>query len=274
MVERLTAALEKARTSRAEHEPDAVLLSGDEIKLPVRADMDWREIPEAELDPAELDAARVAMSGRDNRLAAGLEILRTKLVGICQQNGWRRIAFVPTSAGCGATTLGLNLAMTIGQTGDLRVLLADLDFASPSIADRLKIANAVLLREVLERTRSPEDALCRLGDNLILMTNKGQLRRREISAFGLKLRNLLQHLQTRLRPDLLFMDLPPIFTGGDSAALLSDADAAFQIAAANQTTATEIAECAEVIAGSTAYLGVILNQCADQNCRRLADVAA
>lgn len=274
MVERLTAAIEKARTSRAQHEPDAVLVSESDFKLPARTELDWLDIPEAVLDPADLDAARVVKAGQDSRLAANLEILRTKLVRICRQNGWQRVAFVPTSAGCGATTLVLNLALATGQMGDLRVLLADLDLASPSIADRIMIAKTVPLRDVLEHACPPEDALCRLGQNLILMTNRSPLCRGEIPGFDLKMRNLLQDLQTLLQPDLLFLDLPPIFTSGEPAALIADADAVFQIAAANQTTANEIAECAEVIAGSTAYLGVILNQCTDRSRGRLTDAAA
>lgn len=272
MVERLTAAIEKARTSRVGQTPDSGLAPERGFNLPMSTEVDWTAIPEAVLDPIDLDDARLVTSGQDSRQAASLEILQTKLVRICRQNGWKRVAFVPTRTGCGATTLALNLAMTAARKGDLRVMLADMDFLSPSIANRLDISGAVPLREVLERVFPPERMLSRLGQNLILMTQEHALGSAEIPALDVRIRSLLQHLQSRFQPDLLFLDLPPIFAGGYPAALLADVDAAFQIASANQTTAPEIDECAEVIAGSTEYLGVILNRCSDRSHRRLADV--
>ncbi len=127
MVERLTAAIEKARTSRVGQAPDAGPASEHGFNLPVSTDVDWASIPAAVLDPIDLDDARLVTASLDSRQAASLEILRTKLLRICRQNGWKRVAFVPARTGCGATTLALKLAMTAAQKGDLRVMLADLD---------------------------------------------------------------------------------------------------------------------------------------------------
>lgn len=273
MVERLTAALERARFSRAEAAPDAALSPGQDVSLPASTAIDWMDVPEAALDPADLDDARIVDPARDSRPAASLEILRTRLTGICRQNGWKRIAFVPTKSGCGATTLALNLAMTTARKGGTRVLLADLDSTSPTIAQRLDIARGVPVPDVPGFLCPPETEPSRLGENLVLMTGKAHARNSSSLIPGQGIRGLLRHLQSRLQPDLVFLDLPPVFSGGDAMALLGEADAAFQIAMANRTTAPEIDECAEAIAGSTAYLGVILNQCADRRQRRLTDVA-
>lgn len=273
MVERLTAALERARSGRAGAAPDAALSPGQDVSLPASTAIDWMDVPEAALDPADLDDARIVDPARDSRPAASLEILRTRLTGICRQNGWKRIAFVPTKSGCGATTLALNLAMTTARKSGTRVLLADLDSTSPTIAQRLDIARSVPVPDVQGFLCPPETELSRLGENLVLMTGKAHARNSSALIPGQGIRGLLRHLQSRLQPDLVFLDLPPVFSGGDAMALLGEADAAFQIAMANRTTAPEIDECAEAIAGSTAYLGVILNQCADRRQRRLTDVA-
>lgn len=273
MVERLTAALEKARSSRAGAVPGAALSPGPDAGLPVSTAIDWMHVPEAALDPADLDDARIVDPDRDSRHAASLEILRNRLAGICRQNGWQRIAFVPTRPGCGATTLALNLAMAMARKGGMKILLADMDSGSPTIAQRLDIAGGAPVPDVPGFLCPPETSLSRLGENLVLMTGRASARKSDPLLPDQGIRGLLHHLQSRLQPDLVFLDLPPIFSGGDAMALLAGADAAFQIAMANRTTAPEIDECAEAIAGSTAYLGVILNRCADRRHRRLADVA-
>ncbi len=67
------------------------------------------------------------------------------------------------------------------------------------------------------------------------------------------------------RPDAVIYDLPPLLVSDDAIGFLPQVDCVLLVAAAGQTTPTEIDECERLLGETTNFLGVLLNKCEVKN---------
>lgn len=269
MVERLRTAIEKARQNR----PGAVAVEGRPAvrNLPVNLGSDWSTVPALSIDDRTLELARIPI-GRGRRSARdAMDMMRARLLRMLQQKGWGRIGVTASSRGCGSTTVALNLGLALAQAEDLRIVLVDLDLSAPSLATRLGCEGTAAFADVLNGSAPIHAALRRIGDSLLVLAPDAPVARPHHTG---QVVETLNRLQSELSPDVIVLDLPPVNTHGDALPLLSWSEAALQVAAKHRSTAPEIDTCARLIAESTSYLGVALNDCGTRNRKRSIHAAA
>lgn len=262
MVERLKNAIEKARRDRSGVGPDAqaTVPAGDSKTLPIRHGATWQHIPEARLTARDLDRARIMVPTRNSGGVFPLEHLGSRLLGLCKASNWKRVAIVPTTMGCGASTVALNLAFALSRNDQARVLVVDLDLGAPTFAKRLGLKRRPALTALLAGERAPEDLLLRIGDSLLVLPNAERLPPGTPGDTFRNLEKMLDDLAQTFEPDLMLLDLPPVSADAEALRTATLADATLQVAAANVSTAPEIDACARLLDGSAAYLGVTLNR--------------
>lgn len=260
-MEKLEAALAKARELRQG------ALGGSEtspVKTPagqqVRSPSDWAALPEVSLPEGQAQRYRItALSG--GRDAAPYDMLRSRIIRMMKDKGWSRLAVTSPEAGCGKSTVSLNLALSLARQKDLKVLLLDLDFRRPSLHRTLGYDPDKSLHEYLEGTAEFEQCAVRMGGNLIVALNLSSSRRPSELLQSQSTRDALDAVERRWRPDIVIFDMSPMLASDDNVGFLGNADCALLIAAAESTTLPNIDICEKEIAQLTNVLGVVLNKC-------------
>lgn len=257
-MEKLEAALAKAREMRRS------ALGGPEAArgkvAPAQVPSEWAALPEIVLPAGHAERYRItALSS--GKFAAPYDMLRSRTIRMMKDKGWSRLAITSPEAGCGKSTVSLNLALSLSRHKDLRVILMDFDFRRPSLHRTLGHKPDRSLHEFLDGKATFEDCAGRMGDNLIIALNT------TVSSHPAELlqsqatRDALDAVERRWRPDVMLFDMSPMLASDDNVGFLGNVDCALLVAAAESTTLPNIDICEKEIASLTNVLGVVLNKC-------------
>lgn len=263
-MERLQAALEKARTARAQS------AGGREDRRAAPRDRTgqdaatveeaWQQLRRLEVKPAKLRKRRLfALFGGGE--ATAYDVLRTKVVQLTEANGWRRIAITSPLPGSGKTTTSLNLAISLARQVDLKVILIDLDLRRPAIARTLGHEGTGNVADLLEGRASFRSQAIRMGDNLAIAMNHAGLRDPSDLLLRKGTSEVIDSIEQTYQPDLMLFDLPPLLVNDDAQAFLPNVDCGLLIAEAGKSTIAQVDICEKEMAEQTNVLGVVLNKC-------------
>jgi protein-tyrosine kinase len=259
-MEKLEAALQKAREMRrsALGGPDAPRTKA----APAQGQMppEWIDMHEILLPEGQAERYRItALSS--GKFAAPYDMLRSRTIRTLKDKGWSRLAITSPEAGCGKSTVSLNLALSLARQKDLRVMLMDFDFRRPSLHRTLGRTPEKSLHEFLDGKAEFEECAVRMGENLIIALNA------TVSSHPAELlqsqatRDALDAVERRWRPDVMLFDMSPMLASDDNVGFLGNVDCALLVAAAESTTLPNIDICEKEIASLTNVLGVVLNKC-------------
>ncbi|QIE57638.1 CpsD/CapB family tyrosine-protein kinase [Pikeienuella piscinae] len=278
MVERLKHAIEKARALReaqAAEQPAAGVAAAPRPSSPAASapagssaavsetDAFWSSLRELELRPERLHRSRIVTHDKSDLAHIPFDLLRTRLMKVLRDNGWRRVAITSPTKGCGKTLVAANLAFSLARQPDYRTLLIDMDLKAPEMARILGQKEASPLAWLLSGRTQPEAALMRVGMNLALGLNGERVRDSTEMIQDEKTVSLLASITERLDPDVVIYDLPPLLVSDDAIAFVQHVDCVLLVAAAGQTTAKDIESCERMFAGQVNFLGVLLNKAED-----------
>jgi Mrp family chromosome partitioning ATPase len=265
-MERLKAALDKARTSREEGAKRSATArvpagpAGLRRKRTEAVNAAWAAIERIEVDPSQAVKNRlVTLAGGTD--AASFDILRTKVLQLTAANNWRRIALTSPLPGSGKTTTTLNLAVSLSRQGELRIVVIDLDLRRPALSRALGVRGDGNVAAILEGRHSFADHARRLGDNLALAMNYSNAH----AASDLLLRRtsaaIIDEIEREYQPDLMLFDMPPLLVNDDASAFLGRVDCGIIVAEADNSTINQVDLCEKEVAEQTNVLGVVLNKC-------------
>lgn len=269
MVERLKAAIEKARERRQTEDAPrggAAARVAPPASAPARDALAerWAALPELDLDPQCLARQRVVAYDRQGVGATAFDVLRTRLLRACSDNGWSRIGVTSPTKGCGKTTICVNLAFSLSRLPNTTAVLIDTDLKVPSVARYLGVRTERRIDQFLSGRISHMEYLERANDALAFGLNGGRvaasaelLQTSEASA-------ALARMKDELRPTIILHDLPPMLLTDDVLGFMRSLDAVLLVAAAGATLAAEIESCENLIGDNAAFLGVVLNKVEDQ----------
>lgn len=260
-MEKLEAALAKAREMRqgALGGPEASPRSAT-TKASASASPNWLSLPEVALPEGHAQRYRItALSG--GRDAAPYDMLRSRIIRMMKEKGWSRLAVTSPEAGCGKSTVALNLALSLARQRDLKVMVLDLDLRRPSLHRTLGFNPEKSLHEYLDGSAEFEQCAVRMGENLIVALNASSSRRPSELLQSQASRDALDVAERRWRPDIVIFDMSPMLASDDNVGFLGNVDCALLIAAAESTTLPNIDICEKEIAQLTNVLGVVLNKC-------------
>ena len=261
-MERLQAALEKARATRTGAAPKQTRV-GAGPKRPGRGtavDEAWSAVRSVDMRVDRMRRNRVvALAG--GKEAASIDMLRTKMLQQMRNNGWRRVAVTSPGSACGKTTIALNLAASMARQAELRTVLIDLDFRRPALARLLNVRGGPSFWDVLQGRASFAEQAVRFDENVIVSVNTAPAPNpSEILASSTTL-SVIEDIEATYRPDVIMFDMPPMLVTDDNLAFLDKVDCASLVAAAESTTVAQVDVCERDLAAQTNFLGVILNKC-------------
>lgn len=211
-------------------------------------------------DPQVLERHRI-LAAAGGRAAAPFDAMRTRLVQQLRGNGWKRVAVTSPTAGCGKTTVALNLAFGLARQAELRVILCELDLRRPTISVAVGLTEALAFARVIEGRAPFADHARRVGDNLALALNRHAARHPSELLQGAAMAEALDRIEADYAPDVMIFDLPPMLVCDDAMAFAGQVDAVLLVAAAEATTVRQIDDCERDLATQTNVMGVVLNKC-------------
>lgn len=254
-------AIAKARAAR-ENEPGAKPNRQGRANLPqpARPGDDWSELAQVLLSPDILDENRI-IAHRSGPASAGFDLMRTNLLRQLRDHSWTRVAITSPAAGCGKTTVALNLAFSIARLADIKVMVLELDLRRPSILQALGLDQIQNFAGVLAGNLAPQTQITRWRANLAFgltsfpVPSPAELLSSDAAA------DVVDAIEAKYRPDVILFDMPPMLASDDTVAFLDQVDCALLVAAAEETPVNEIDQCGKDLAAQTQVLGVVLNKC-------------
>ncbi len=169
----------------------------------------------------------------------------------------RVVMVVSAVPGEGKTLTSTNLALTLSESYQSRVLLVDADLRRPTIHQLFDIPNKVGLKEALTAASGPHLATVSITGNLEVLT-AGNARLDPIAALtSERLREMLAQAAGHF--EWVVLDTPPVELLPDARILAALADAAILVVEAGSTKCQPAQKAVEAI-GRDRVVGVVLNQ--------------
>ncbi len=254
-MERIQSALAKARSAR-----DRKMQGTNPGSKPQMESGPWQDLAEVTLDPKALERNRV-VAHHPGQSAASFDLMRTNLIRALRTNGWSRVAITSPTQGCGKSTVALNLALSLSRMSDTRVLLVELDLRHPTILSLMGLPSGQDFAGMLASGRLDYSQIRRVGQNLAFAVNSHPVASPAELLSAARTADMIDEIEARLRPDTILFDMSPMLANDDAIAFLDQVDCTLMVAAADETTVTEVDRCGKDLAKRTQVLGVVLNKC-------------
>jgi Mrp family chromosome partitioning ATPase len=254
-MERIQSALAKARAAR-----DRKIQGANPGSKTQPESGPWQDLPEVSLDPRVLERNRV-IAHNPSQNAASFDLMRTNLIRTLRTNGWSRVAITSPTQGCGKSTVALNLAFSLARMADTRVLLIELDLRHPSMLSILGMEQGQDFAGMLAGGKLDYSQIRRVAPNLALGLNSRPVASPAELLSAARTADMIDEIEAKLRPDAIIFDMSPMLANDDAIAFLDQVDCTLMIAAADETTITEVDRCGKDLAKRTQVLGVVLNKC-------------
>lgn len=187
--------------------------------------------------------------------------MRTRLLYLMRDKGWKRLAITSPGPACGKSTVALNLALSLSRLADVRIILIEADLRRPALARLLGTSMPHQFSEVLAGKAKPEEHMLRIGTNVAIATNRFAVSNSAELLQGPLATAVFNWIEADYRPTLIIFDLPPMLVSDDTMASLGLMDCAMIVAGAERTTISEIDHCESELASRTNVVGVVLNKC-------------
>ncbi len=262
-MEKLEAAMAKARERRKAVLREAAAPSRKSaLAVPARSgpSVDWATVPLIPFVAARARRFRISalFGGRD---ATPYDLLRSRALRLMHENGWKRLAITSPEAGCGKSTVALNLALSIARQKDLRVMLFDFDFRRPNLHKIIGHTPPHSMHEVLAGDVPFFDIAARIADNLVVGLNQAPGSNSAELFQTQRAKDILDAIQEDWRPDLIIFDTPPMLGSDDHVNLMNKADCALLVVAAEKSKLPNVDFCEKELGQLTNVMGIVLNKC-------------
>ncbi|WP_077701186.1 CpsD/CapB family tyrosine-protein kinase [Thioclava nitratireducens] len=260
MAERLRDAIAKARaarTGRTAFEP-AARAPAYQGSDSLTADA-WQALTPIAPNLGRLRGKRI-VSPDSSAESAPIDLMRTKIVQQMRANGWRRLAITSPSAGCGKSTVALNLALSLARQEERRTLLIEADFRKPSLLKLLDAPRGPQVSDVFAGEAEFADHALRLGANLAIGANSKPVATPAELIQSRRSTEALERIEAIYAPDLMIFDTAPVLVSDDTLSLAAHVDCVLIIAATEETTIREIDICERELAERTNVMGVVVNK--------------
>lgn len=207
--------------------------------------------------PIGLDPMLVAATEPGSMAAEQYRLLRTRLEG--SEAGRRAQVLLVTSPrlGDGKTITSTNLALTMAQDFQQKVLLVEADLRRPTLGSLLGLPDGPGLVDVLVGAASLEDALVQVPDrDLVVLTGGLPAARSTELLSSSMMQNVLASLRSRF--DRIVVDTPPVEVA-DTHVLTRICDGILLVVRAGQTPRPAVERALEGV-DREKVLGLVLNE--------------
>lgn len=193
----------------------------------------------------------------DSEVASKYRMLDFKLKMIGESRPTRTIALTSPQAGSGTSLTALNLALTRAESPHTRVVVVDLNFHAPSLAQQVGVVPQATLPDLLAHRASLDQVLLRMQDSqCYLLPSKPVPEQAARFYKSTELTQLFGQLYDLF--DLVVMDLPPILPHADINQINALIDVIVLVVAAGRTQGPSLRQATQMI-DQEKIVGVILN---------------
>jgi capsular exopolysaccharide synthesis family protein len=204
-----------------------------------------------------IDSHLVAAGAPQSIAAEQYRLLRTRVTRAENGRSYRAIIITSPNKGDGKSLTAANLALTMAQDPQQRVLLLDADLRRPSIHRLFGIDETPGLTDVLMGGASLEEALVSMPDYRLTVLPSGLIPTQPAELLGSPgMRRVLDTLRSRF--DRILIDMPPVAPLADVAIASTIADGVLMIVRAGVTPKPAIERGLASI-DSAKVLGLVLN---------------
>lgn len=212
------------------------------------------------LDPQTLLANRVVAAFDDDERATPYRQLRTQILKEFKKNAFKTLAITGPHEGAGKTLTALNTAIAIAKEVNQTVLLVDLDFRGPSIAEVLGIEIDAGLAEYLRGECTLPEIMINPGlDRLVLLPAKHVSGPTSELLSSPQMQATLKELQERYDERLLVFDLPPLLRDDDALVFTPYVDATLLVVEKGVTTTDDVERCLHLLKDAN-VIGTVFNK--------------
>jgi len=265
-MERIQAAIQKAKEQRGEAPPGAGVGVGGGMTRgtparPAPVGPLWAELAPFQPEPGVLRRHHVVTVDDVDPAASHFDILRTKILRTMRRNNWVSLGITSPTAGCGKTTMTVNIAFSLAQQPEVKTVLMDLDLRRPAIARMIGLKTPGSIAQLLQGQRTPQESFVRYGDNLAIGTNAQSVANSAELLMQATTAESVAAVKRAFLPTVILYDLPPMLQTDDAMAFLPHLDCVLLVAGAEKSRLDEVDKCEKDIAEQTNVLGVALNMC-------------
>jgi len=207
---------------------------------------------------ARLDPVLVAGLAPKSLAAEQYRQLRTRLAHFEGASNLRTVLVTSPQKGEGKSVTSANLALTMAQELQRRVILVDADLRKPSLQSLFGLAGGPGLTEYLSGAAELKDVMTYLPDHNLTVIHAGSMPANPAELLGsTAMRRLLDQLRTRF--DRVILDTPPVLPLADVAVLAPLVDGTLLVVRAGVTPKPAIENALRAF-DSSRLLGVVLNE--------------
>ena len=257
-MEKLQAAIEKARTQRQDGMPAR---SGREIRKAATSSVGtlWEALPLVHIS-SDLARKNRIVSFQGGKEAGPYDMLRTRVLQQATANNWTRVALVSPHSACGKTTTIANLVFSFGRQTDLHTMMFDFDLRRIELGKLLGIQPKHAMGDVLNGDVDFADHAVRIGPNVALGLNNKTISNSAEILQSSSTQDRLNEIQAAYQPDIMLFDLPPLMVSDDNFGFLKNVDCAILLVEAEKTTVKQIDQAERQLAELTNVMGIGLNK--------------
>jgi capsular exopolysaccharide synthesis family protein len=208
--------------------------------------------------PAILNPLLVAGLAPKSLAAEQYRSLRTRLAQMEGSGGLRTVLITSPQKGEGKSVTASNLALTMAQELQRRVVLVEADLRKPSLQHLFGLPPGPGLAECLTGAVELKDAMRFVPEHNLTVLTAGNAPLNPAELLGsTAMRRLLDHLRTRF--DRVILDTPPVLPLADVAILAPLVDGSLIVVRAGVTPKPAIENALRAF-DSSRLLGVVLNE--------------
>jgi len=209
------------------------------------------------------EARRRLVHGFDSRNASSrsFNLIRSKLVALQRDRGWRMLGVVSATPSVGKSFVSANVAAAMSRDPRFQTYLIDLDLRRGTIKEIFGIETEEGVVSYLEQPepRSVLAGFMPQGQELIVIPSvPGPVHSAELLASE-RATTLFAAMRNSDERNYFICDLPPVFANDDAAIIMEALDGYIIVAQDGKTTQRELAAIVEML-GHDRLAGVVLNK--------------
>jgi protein-tyrosine kinase len=235
--------------------------------------VDIREVRIAPVFPSRAQAVEIPWSGAaarrrlvhgfDSRNASSrsFNLIRSKLVTLRRERGWRMLGIVSATPNVGKSFVSANLAAALSRDPRFQTYLIDLDLRRGTIKDIFGIDPDTSIVEYLNDSHSTEmlRGYVPQGQELIIVPSiTAEVHSGELLA-GERATALFQAMHNSDERNFFICDMPPVFANDDASIIMESLDGYVIVAQDGKTTQRELDSTVAML-GHDRLAGVVLNK--------------
>ena len=208
-------------------------------------------------------ARRRLVHGFDSRNVSSrsFNLIRSKLVALRRERGWRMLGIVSAAPNVGKSFVAANLSAALSRDPRFQTYLLDLDLRRGTIREIFGIETEGGVVDYLEQSGPGEllPGFIPQGQDLVVIPSMAGLVASAELLAGDRATALFGAMRSSDERNFFICDLPPVFANDDAAIIMEYLDGYVIVAQDGKTTQREIMAAADML-GHESLAGVVLNK--------------